>query len=105
VLAVNKIDLVNYSQSIARLVERRLAADGYRTYTLDGDNLRHGLNRCLEGSLYQSPGVLRNFTGITSGYEAPENPEPVVRTMEAPPEQIAEAVVSYLRKNRYLELG
>ena len=161
--------------TIARLVEKRLAADGYRTYTLDGDNLRRGLNRDLGFSdadrvenirragevarilvdagiitlcAFISPfraerravrgllapgefievyvdtpieecerrdpkglyakaraGVLRNFTGITSDYEAPESPELVVRTMEAPPEQIAEAVVFYLRKNRYLERG
>ena len=30
--------------TIANLVERRLAALGYHTYLLDGDNLRHGLN-------------------------------------------------------------
>ena len=33
--------------AIADLVERRLHADGRRTYTLDGDNVRHGLNRDL----------------------------------------------------------
>ena len=30
--------------TIANLVERRLAAQGFHTYLLDGDNLRHGLN-------------------------------------------------------------
>ncbi|KRE97799.1 adenylyltransferase [Frateuria sp. Soil773] len=30
--------------TVANLVERRLAALGYHTYLLDGDNLRHGLN-------------------------------------------------------------
>jgi bifunctional enzyme CysN/CysC len=33
--------------TIARLVEARLHALGYHTYMLDGDNLRHGLNRDL----------------------------------------------------------
>jgi bifunctional enzyme CysN/CysC len=33
--------------TIANLVERRLSALGYHTYVLDGDNLRHGLNRDL----------------------------------------------------------
>ena len=161
--------------TIARLVERRLAADGYHTYTLDGDNLRHGLNRDLGFSdtdrvenirragevarilvdagvitlcAFISPfraerrairdllgpnefievyvdtpieecerrdpkglyakaraGVLRNFTGITSDYEPPENPELVLQTVGTTPEAIVEIVVSYLRRNRYLELG
>ncbi|GAP66490.1 sulfate adenylyltransferase large subunit [Mizugakiibacter sediminis] len=33
--------------TIANLVERRLHALGYHTYILDGDNVRHGLNRDL----------------------------------------------------------
>ncbi|GLQ49274.1 sulfate adenylyltransferase subunit CysN [Dyella flava] len=33
--------------TIANLFERRLNALGYHTYLLDGDNLRHGLNRDL----------------------------------------------------------
>jgi len=33
--------------TIANMVERRLHALGRHTYTLDGDNLRHGLNRDL----------------------------------------------------------
>jgi bifunctional enzyme CysN/CysC len=33
--------------TIARLVEARLHASGHHTYMLDGDNLRHGLNRDL----------------------------------------------------------
>ncbi|GLQ88087.1 adenylyl-sulfate kinase [Dyella flagellata] len=33
--------------TIANLLERRLSAMGYHTYLLDGDNLRHGLNRDL----------------------------------------------------------
>ncbi len=33
--------------TIANLVERRLYEQGFHTYLLDGDNLRHGLNRDL----------------------------------------------------------
>ncbi|MFO1515378.1 MAG: sulfate adenylyltransferase subunit CysN [Lysobacterales bacterium] len=33
--------------TIANQVERRLLASGYHTYLLDGDNVRHGLNRDL----------------------------------------------------------
>jgi bifunctional enzyme CysN/CysC len=33
--------------TIANLVERSLAAEGRHTYLLDGDNVRHGLNRDL----------------------------------------------------------
>src|SRR5262249_48524812 len=33
--------------TIARLVEQRLTTAGHHTYMLDGDNLRHGLNRDL----------------------------------------------------------
>ncbi len=33
--------------TIANLVEKKLQAEGRHTYTLDGDNVRHGLNRDL----------------------------------------------------------
>ena len=33
--------------TIANLVEKKLAADGRHTYLLDGDNVRHGLNKDL----------------------------------------------------------
>lgn len=33
--------------TVANLLERRLTSLGYHTYLLDGDNLRHGLNRDL----------------------------------------------------------
>ncbi len=33
--------------TIANLVEKKLLADGRHTYLLDGDNVRHGLNRDL----------------------------------------------------------
>ena len=33
--------------TIANILERKLHASGRHTYLLDGDNLRHGLNRDL----------------------------------------------------------
>ena len=33
--------------TVANLVEQKLASAGHHTYTLDGDNVRHGLNRDL----------------------------------------------------------
>jgi len=33
--------------TIANLVERKLAEEGFHTYSLDGDNVRHGLNKDL----------------------------------------------------------
>ncbi|WNL45520.1 adenylyl-sulfate kinase [Dyella sp. BiH032] len=41
-------------------------------------------------------GMIRNFTGIDSPYEAPEKPELHLRSGEARAEQLAEQVVAYL---------
>jgi len=156
--------------TIANLVERRLHSDGIHTTMLDGDNVRHGLNRDLgftdadrvenvrrvaevarlmvEAGLvvlvsFISPfraerrmarglvgagefcevfvdtplpvaesrdakglyakarrGELRNFTGIDSPYEAPEQAELHVDTTTMSSEQAADAVVA-----RLVELG
>ena len=154
--------------TIANLVEKKLHAMGRHTFLLDGDNIRHGLNKDLgfteadrvenirrvgevaklmtdaglivltafispfraeremvrnllpEGEflevfidtplevaeardvkgLYKKArsGQLRNFTGIDSPYEAPENPEIRVATTEETPEEAAERIVDYLIK-------
>jgi bifunctional enzyme CysN/CysC len=153
--------------TIANLVEKRLHADGRHTYILDGDNVRHGLNKDLgftdddrvenirrvaevaklmvdaglivlvsfispfraerrlarelvgEGEfievfvdtplsvaesrdvkgLYKKAraGQLKNFTGIDSPYEAPENPEVHVDTTRTTPEQAAEMLADRLK--------
>lgn len=153
--------------TIANLVEKRLHALGQHTYLLDGDNVRHGLNRDLgfteadrvenirrvaevsklmldaglitlvsfispfrterdmarslvgEGEfcevfvdtplgvaeerdpkgLYKKArrGDLKNFTGIDSPYEAPENPELRIDTISLSPEAAAERIVEHLR--------
>ena len=152
--------------TIANLVEKRLHGLGRHTYTLDGDNVRHGLNRDLgftdadrvenirrvaevaklmadaglivmvsfispfraerrmarelmrEGEFIEvfvdtplaqaeardvkglyakaRTGELKNFTGIDSPYERPENPEIHVDTTRETPEEAAERLVDYL---------
>lgn len=159
--------------TIANLVEKRLHAEGHMTYLLDGDNIRHGLNRdlgftdadrvenirrvaevaklmtdaglivlvsfispfrserlmarelLLEGEfveifvdtpiaeaekrdvkgLYAKArrGELKNFTGISSPYEKPENPEIRVDTSAISAEKAADEIVSYLVKKERLK--
>ena len=156
----------------ASRVEGRLAARGRHSYLLDGDNVRHGLNRDLgftdadrvenvrriaevaklfvdaglivlvslispfrderrmarglveEGEfvevfvdtplalcerrdpkgLYRKAraGEIRNFTGIDSGYEPPENPEIVLKAGEQDAEELADRVIRYLEQGGYL---
>jgi bifunctional enzyme CysN/CysC len=152
--------------TIANLVERKLHAMGRHTFLLDGDNVRHGLNKDLgfteadrienirrigevaklmadaglivltafispfraerhmvrallqpgelvevfidtplaeaeardEKGLYAKAraGELKNFTGIDSPYEPPEQPEIRIDTTRLTAEQAAEAIVDYL---------
>jgi bifunctional enzyme CysN/CysC len=159
--------------TVANLVEKKLAAAGHHTYLLDGDNVRHGLNKDLgftdadrvenirrigevaglmvdagmivltafispfrsERALARSivgdgefievyvetplsvaeerdpkglykkarRGELKNFTGIDSPYEAPENAEILVDTGTLTAEQAAERVVAEMRKRGLLE--
>jgi bifunctional enzyme CysN/CysC len=155
--------------TIANLVEKRMQADGRHTYLLDGDNVRHGLNKDLgfteedrvenirrvaevsklmvdaglivlvsfispfraerrmarelmeDGEFVEvyvatplavaeqrdvkglyakaRAGELKNFTGIDSPYEEPENAEITVDTTTLSPEQAAEEIVAWLAKN------
>ena len=152
--------------TLANLLEKKLCERGMHTYLLDGDNLRHGLNRDLgfteadrvenirrvaevaklmvDAGLivlasFISPfqaerqmarrlfdvaefvevfvdtplsecerrdvkglyakarrGELKNFTGIDSAYERPENPELVVDTCSHSVEDCVEQIVNYL---------
>ena len=158
--------------TIANLVEKALAAEGRHTYLLDGDNVRHGLNRdlgftdadrvenirrvgetaklfldaglivlvsfispfrserrmarelvgadefveifvdtplevCMQRDpkgLYEKAlsGGIKNFTGIDSPYEPPELAELTIRTVEAPAEIQAEAILRHLRDKDYI---
>jgi bifunctional enzyme CysN/CysC len=154
--------------TIANLVEKQLHALGRHTYLLDGDNVRHGLNRDLgftdedrvenirrvaevaklmvdagllvvvsfispfraerrmaralfaDGEFHEvhvdTPlavaeardvkglyakarrGELKNFTGIDSPYEPPENAEIRIDTTRATPEEAASVIVDQLRQ-------
>ena len=158
--------------TIANLVEKSLAAEGKHTYLLDGDNVRHGLNKdlgftdadrvenirrvgetaklfldaglvvlvsfispfrserrmardlvaadefievfvdtpievCIQRDpkgLYEKAraGAIKNFTGVDSPYEAPENAELTIKTVTASAEIHAQAIVAYLRERGYL---
>ncbi len=154
--------------TIANLVEKKLHAQGQLTYLLDGDNVRHGLNRDLgftdqdrvenirrvaevaklmtdaglitlvsfispfrserlmareavakdefveihiDTSLNEAEkrdvkglyakarrGELKNFTGISSPYEAPENPELRIDTAMMNAEEAAVEIVKFLER-------
>ncbi len=158
--------------TIANIVERELHARGAHTYMLDGDNVRHGLNRDLgftdvdrvenirrvgevarlfvdAGAIvlcsFISPfraerrmvrelvgdgefveihvdtpleicrqrdpkglyaraleGKIKNFTGIDSPYEAPENAEIVVDTSKGSAEEAAARIVAALREKQVI---
>ncbi|MAK58090.1 MAG: adenylyl-sulfate kinase [Rhizobiales bacterium] len=160
--------------TIANEVQRRLYAAGRHSFILDGDNVRHGLNRDLgftdadrvenirrvaevsklmveaglimlvsfispfraerdlarnlmeEGEfieifvntplsvaetrdpkgLYKKAraGNLKNFTGIDSPYEAPENPEIEINTAEMSVEDAAERVINGLIERGIIEV-
>ena len=159
--------------TIANLVEKQLHGRGRHTIELDGDNVRHGLNRdlgftaadrvenirrvsevsklMLEAGLicitsFISPfkserkmarnavgadefveifvdtplalaeerdpkglykkarsGVIKNFTGIDSPYEAPENPEIHLDTANMTAEEAADSVIAWLEENNYIQ--
>ncbi len=54
--------------------------------------------------LYQKAksGEIKNFTGISSPYETPENPELVIRTIDADATTHAANIVAYLRERGYV---
>ena len=155
--------------SIANVLEKKLQAMGRHTITLDGDNIRHGLNRDLgftkvdrvenirrvgetsklmveaglicissfispfaserdtvremleEGEFIEvfvdtplevceerdvkglyakaRAGELPNFTGISSPFEAPQNPEIRIDTTQMSAEEAAEQIIDYLSRS------
>ena len=155
--------------SIANILEKKLQAMGRHTITLDGDNIRHGLNRDLgftkadrvenirrvgetsklmveaglicissfispfaseremvramldEGEFVEvfvdtqlevceqrdvkglyakaRAGELPNFTGISSPYEAPQDPEIRIDTTELSAEEAAKQIIDYLSRS------
>jgi bifunctional enzyme CysN/CysC len=161
--------------TIANLLEKKLHAAGRHTYILDGDNVRHGLNRDLgfteedrvenirrvaevarlmadaglivlvsfispfraerrmarelmgEGEfveifvdtpfeecarrdpkgLYKRAlnGEIKNFTGVDSPYEAPENAEVHLNTEGRLPEEMVEVLENWLARHGLAEGG
>jgi bifunctional enzyme CysN/CysC len=159
--------------TVANLVEKKLFALGKHTTLLDGDNVRHGLNRDLgftdtdrvenirrvaevsklmadaglivlvsfispfrserrmarellpEGEFFEvfvdAPldvveardrkglykkarrGEIKHFTGISSPYEPPENPELHIDTTHLSPEDAAERIVAHLQASGMLQ--
>ena len=47
-------------------------------------------------------GEIKNFTGIDSKYEPPENPELVIDTSQIAAEKAADDIVEWLQANGYL---
>jgi adenylylsulfate kinase len=47
-------------------------------------------------------GEIKNFTGISSPYEAPEAPEIHIKTEQQTVQQAAEQVLSYLRNHHFI---
>jgi bifunctional enzyme CysN/CysC len=158
--------------TVANVVEKKLHAQGRHTVTLDGDNVRHGLNRDLGFtsadrvenirrvaevsklmvsaglitiSSFISPfrserqmardlledgefveifvdtplevaeardrkglyakaraGEIKNFTGIDSPYEPPQNPEIHIKTEDKDAETTADEIVAWLEERGYL---
>jgi bifunctional enzyme CysN/CysC len=161
--------------TIANLVDKKLHSMSRHTYLLDGDNVRHGLNKDLgftdvdrvenirrvaevarlmvdaglivstafispfraermmarsllgEGEFFEifvdtplgvaeqrdpkglyrkaRKGDLKNFTGIDSPYERPENPELIIDTTGRTPEQAADAIIAFLDAKGILDPG
>ena len=158
--------------TVANLVETRLHARGVHTVMLDGDNVRHGLNKDLgftdadrvenvrrvgevaklmteaglvvlcsfispfaaerrlvrelvepgefleifidapiEACIARDPkglykralaGEIKNFTGVSQPYEAPENPELRLEAGVTPPETLADEVIAHLQAQGFI---
>lgn len=50
-------------------------------------------------------GEIRGFTGVDDPYEAPENPEIVLDTVEGQPEENASRIIDYLKEKDFLRTG
>jgi len=159
--------------TIANIVEKKLFSMDYKTYLLDGDNVRHGLNKDLsfdeksrienirrmgevsklftdaglivltafispfisdrllvrdlfeEGNflevfidsdletcekrdpkgMYKKArnGEIKNFTGISSPYEPPINPEIHVINNNSTLDEVSDQIINYLIKNKHIK--
>jgi len=84
--------------------ERRLA----RELAKEGEFIEIFVDTPIEVCIARDPkglykraqaGEIKNFTGLDSPYEPPENPELVLKTEHLSAEEVAERVVNYLREN------
>jgi ATP sulfurylase/adenylyl-sulfate kinase len=50
-------------------------------------------------------GIIKEFTGISAPYEAPENPEIVVETDKMDADECIEIILNYLQENHYIDNG
>lgn len=50
-------------------------------------------------------GIIKEFTGISAPYEAPENPEIVVETDKMDADECIEVILNYLRDHNYIDNG
>ncbi len=159
--------------TIANAVEKKLYDLNFKTYLLDGDNIRHGLNKDLgfdeksrvenirrvgeTAKLFNDAGIIlltafispfksdrqlvrklfdknqflevfvdasletcekrdpksmykkarkgeiKNFTGISSPYEPPTNPEIHVDNNNTGLEEVTMQIIDYLKKNQYIK--
>ena len=82
---------------------RALAGDG-RFMEIFVDAPLHVCERRDPKGLYASAraGDIRDFTGIDSPYEPPENPEIRLRSAEQPPDELAGEVIRYLEENEHI---
>lgn len=49
-------------------------------------------------------GEIKEFTGLSSPYEEPEQPDLIMDTINYTPEQCADHVIEYLEKNNFIQL-
>jgi bifunctional enzyme CysN/CysC len=90
--------------------ERRIARDLLRPGQFVEIFVDAPLEVCMERDpkgLYKraAAGQIKNFTGIDSPYEPPENPELTLSTATVAPEDAAERIVAYLRGNGMIPGG
>ena len=87
-----------------RQMVRELMGDGEFVEIFIDTPLDECIRRDPKG-LYKKAqvGAIVNFTGFDSPYEAPENPDLVLRTTQHSAEQLADHIVAYLRRHQYLQ--
>jgi adenylylsulfate kinase-like enzyme len=47
-------------------------------------------------------GIIKNFTGVDDPYEVPERPEFIAKTEESTPEEIVEAILTFLNDQKII---